>query len=236
MTPEHPFPKPVDECLAVTKYILHNAEEFGGDSERVVLAGDSAGGNAAAIITQTLLKDKSLKNQPKLQVLIYPWVQLVDQMGLPSCTFYAGKTFTSGAKLTFPKYVSWYLGIRNLTEEIELSLISNSHFALIDENERKEIISYLDPNKVPSKYKKDRSYYDLKANDIQKQFIYPSRLDDNHLLKREPKLAKLFKNLFSPEISPLLADSRALIGLPKAYIIILEWDTLKGIYYNLYLL
>jgi arylacetamide deacetylase len=230
MAPEHPFPKPVDECLSVTKYILHNAEEFGGDSERVVLAGDSAGGNAAAVITQTLLKDKSLKNQPKLQVLIYPWVQLVDQIGLPSCLFYTGKTFTSGAKLTFPKYVSWYLGIRNITEEIESTLLSNSHFSLIDESERKQIISYLDPNKIPNEYKKDRTYYNLRTNDIQKQFVYPSRIDENSLLKREPEMAKLFKNLFSPEISPLLADSRALKGLPKAYIIIFEWDYLKGIY------
>jgi len=36
---------------------------------------DSAGGNAVAVVSQRLLAE-NLK-QPKLQVLIYPWLQMV---------------------------------------------------------------------------------------------------------------------------------------------------------------
>ena len=40
----------------------------------MVLAGDSAGGGIAAAITQRLLEEN--QQQPRLQVLIYPWIQL----------------------------------------------------------------------------------------------------------------------------------------------------------------
>ena len=53
---------------------MESGDEF-GDTDRVILAGDSAGGNVVAVMTQRLLAEK-LK-QPKLQVLIYPWLQMV---------------------------------------------------------------------------------------------------------------------------------------------------------------
>ena len=83
-----PYPGPVDDCYTVTKYVMTHASEFGGDANRIVLAGDSAGGNAVSVVTQRLLRDK-LK-MPKLQVLIYPWNQLIDTR-LPSAVQY-GKT------------------------------------------------------------------------------------------------------------------------------------------------
>lgn len=43
MAPEYPYPTPVDDCYTVTQYILKNANEFGCDSGKIVLAGDSAG-------------------------------------------------------------------------------------------------------------------------------------------------------------------------------------------------
>lgn len=38
--PEHPYPTPVDDCLSAYMYILERV----GDSSRIILAGDSAGG------------------------------------------------------------------------------------------------------------------------------------------------------------------------------------------------
>lgn len=74
MAPEHPFPNPTDDCYALTKYVLQSKNEF-GNTNKVILAGDSAGGNAVAAVTQRLKAEKI--KQPLAQVLIYPWTQLV---------------------------------------------------------------------------------------------------------------------------------------------------------------
>ncbi len=191
------------------------------------------GGNAAAVIAQELLKEKgSVKHQPKLQVLIYPWVQLVNQIGLPSLSFYHGKLLISGSKLTLTKCASWYLGIHNVTEEIEASFLSNAHFMLLDEVERKRYMSYLDVNKIGNEYKIGKSYYEV--NEMQNKYMYPSKLDPNSLLARDPKMAALFRKLFSPRMSPLLADPHHLKGLPRAYVLVLEWDNLKGKNFNFF--
>ena len=74
MAPEHPFPVPTNDCYVVTKYILESGDEI-GDTNKVVLIGDSAGGNCVAVMTQRL-NEENVK-QPILQILIYPWVQMV---------------------------------------------------------------------------------------------------------------------------------------------------------------
>ena len=74
MAPEHPFPAATDDCYSVTKYVLESSNEF-GNTDKVILAGDSAGGNAVAAVTQRL-KVENMK-MPKLQILIYPWLQMV---------------------------------------------------------------------------------------------------------------------------------------------------------------
>ncbi|CAF5151782.1 unnamed protein product, partial [Rotaria sp. Silwood1] len=47
LSPEHPFPAGLDDCMKVTQYILNsnNAEKLNIDSKRVAISGDSAGGN-----------------------------------------------------------------------------------------------------------------------------------------------------------------------------------------------
>lgn len=43
MAPEHPFPAPTNDCFTVVKYVIENYKEFKVDSEKLVIAGDSAG-------------------------------------------------------------------------------------------------------------------------------------------------------------------------------------------------
>ena len=47
LAPEHPFPAPLDDCVAAVRWVRAEAGRLGIDPDRVVLAGDSAGANLA---------------------------------------------------------------------------------------------------------------------------------------------------------------------------------------------
>lgn len=47
LSPEHPFPTPLTDCQEAFRFIKDHASEWGADSCRVSIGGDSAGGNLA---------------------------------------------------------------------------------------------------------------------------------------------------------------------------------------------
>jgi len=68
LAPEHPFPAGFDDCLSVWRAL--RGGPFWFDPERMLVAGDSAGGNLAAALCLAL-RDAG-EPQPQAQVLIYP--------------------------------------------------------------------------------------------------------------------------------------------------------------------
>ncbi|GAB3008705.1 alpha/beta hydrolase [Streptomyces pseudoechinosporeus] len=48
--PEHPYPAPVEDCYAGLLWTAEHAKEIGGDPDRIILAGGSAGGGLAAAL------------------------------------------------------------------------------------------------------------------------------------------------------------------------------------------
>jgi len=69
MGPEHRFPAAVDDSFAALRWIVEHAPELGGDAGRVAVAGDSAGGNLAAVVSQLARAEGPAI---RFQLLIYP--------------------------------------------------------------------------------------------------------------------------------------------------------------------
>lgn len=70
MAPEHLFPVAAEDCYAATKWVSENSEEIGAQAGRLAVAGDSAGGNLAAVVA-LMARDRG-GPEIDLQVLIYP--------------------------------------------------------------------------------------------------------------------------------------------------------------------
>jgi acetyl esterase/lipase len=82
LAPEHPFPAGLDDCWAALQWTAEHATELGGNPTRIAVAGDSAGGNLAAVIAQRARDEGG----PALafQLLWYP--SITADLSLPSFT------------------------------------------------------------------------------------------------------------------------------------------------------
>jgi acetyl esterase len=69
LTPEHSYPAAVEDALSTVRWIADNAGELGADGARLAVAGDSAGGNLAAVAA------RRLREAVRFQALIYPVIE-----------------------------------------------------------------------------------------------------------------------------------------------------------------
>lgn len=69
-SPEAQYPKPIEEAYSATKYVAENGAGLNLDSSRIVVAGDSVGGNMATVVAMMAKTNK----EPELlfQLLFYP--------------------------------------------------------------------------------------------------------------------------------------------------------------------
>ena len=74
LAPEHRFPAAVDDALAAFRWAVREAGALCSDPARVAVAGDSAGGNLAAVVAQ--LARAAGGPAPAAQLLIYPATDL----------------------------------------------------------------------------------------------------------------------------------------------------------------
>ncbi len=66
LAPEHPFPAGLNDCVFATKWIIENATLLRINPNKIIIAGDSAGGALAATVT------RKFREKVMAQLLIYP--------------------------------------------------------------------------------------------------------------------------------------------------------------------
>jgi acetyl esterase len=91
LAPEHPFPAPGEDCFAAFAWAAEHADELGADPARIAVAGDSAGGNMAAVVC--LMARDGGGARPAMQLLLYP---VTDAVGGQA----SRETFAKGFLLT----------------------------------------------------------------------------------------------------------------------------------------
>lgn len=98
LAPEYPWPAGVDDARAAVAWAVDNAYRYGGDAGRLMVAGNSAGGNLAAVVARRA----ALAGGPpiRLQVLFCPALDLT--FAEPSM-----QTYAQGYGLTLDEML-WY--------------------------------------------------------------------------------------------------------------------------------
>ncbi|MEJ2157170.1 MAG: alpha/beta hydrolase [Desulfobacteraceae bacterium] len=104
LAPEHPFPAAVEDCFEALNWVSVHAAELGGDSQRIAVCGDSAGGNLAAVLA-LLAREKG--PAIRYQVLIYP-VTTAMPGDLPSHGAF-GQGYILSLK-SMRAFTNWYFG------------------------------------------------------------------------------------------------------------------------------
>jgi len=102
LAPESPFPAAFEDALTATRWCLANAAELGADPRRVVVMGDSAGGNLAAAVAIALRGEKS---RPVAQVLVYPATDL-----RPGTDRYRSRTDSAEGFGLSQQGMDWFVG------------------------------------------------------------------------------------------------------------------------------
>jgi acetyl esterase len=76
LAPEKPYPNGLNDNFCAVKHIYDNAEKYSIDKTKIAVAGDSAGGNYAAVVSLKARDEKI--PMIAMQVLIYPAVAIGD--------------------------------------------------------------------------------------------------------------------------------------------------------------
>ncbi|MED5437127.1 MAG: alpha/beta hydrolase [Pseudomonadota bacterium] len=73
LAPDFKFPVPVEDSYAAIKFIKENHDHLNVDPEKLIVAGDSAGGNLAAVMSLMAREDNAL--DINYQILIYTVIE-----------------------------------------------------------------------------------------------------------------------------------------------------------------
>ncbi|RUS86042.1 hypothetical protein EGW08_006196, partial [Elysia chlorotica] len=213
LAPQAPFPRALEECFYAYAWAVQNCEQLGSTGEKIIVVGDSAGGNLAI---STAMRAASFGiRPPDGAVLVYPCtvvkytpsparlLSLMDPLlpvGLMTRCLAGEEVCGSSPTLATSSPTGW-VGVSIIRTPPTPPVISNICFY---ENDRNCQIIYLNLEEMPT------STFEVQ------NFSSHSPL---HLLRR----AAVVKN---PYMSPLMASDEMLAGLTRVSIIGCHLDPL----------
>lgn len=118
LAPEHPFPTPLEDCVAAYRWVHDNASALGVDPARVAVAGGSAGGNLAAAVCLAA-RDRELP-MPVVQLLDVPALDLT--LSSPSIHDPDAQAGLTGAAVK--RYAQQYLAGHPATDPLASPLLA----------------------------------------------------------------------------------------------------------------
>nr|XP_039258058.1 arylacetamide deacetylase-like [Styela clava] len=212
LVPDHPFPAGFDDCLRVTKHFIERAREFDVDPNKIVLSGDSAGGNMAAGISVELAKqlDTNQKHPVCMMNLIYPSLQKAN-FQLPS--FLQNRNPPTLPPELVGRFSLTYLGFENETRFIPL-ILKNAHMIGFDDKDG--ILQGMSEKWIPQKYK-ERTYSKPEI----------AQLTDEEKKSFSAVSSKLQSVVSDTRMGPLAASDSLLRKLPIANVMTCEYDVLR---------
>ncbi|CEF70311.1 Alpha/beta hydrolase fold-3 domain-containing protein [Strongyloides ratti] len=208
LSPEAPLLCALDECYSVIVSLYENEyKKYNFNKNKIIIFGESAGGNLAAALSVRLVKRKK-KNYFYKQILVNPLLSYINYSS-PSHQIY--KNNYGGSSFLSPRFktlmLMYYTNI-NLTNNEILKIMKNCHVS-------KEIRSlpYISINNLPNEWI-------VNNNNNNNNNLFENDID----IKLVEKLNNIVGN---PEISPILSDDNDLSQLPSSMIITCGIDILR---------
>ncbi|XP_014165158.1 arylacetamide deacetylase-like 4 isoform X3 [Geospiza fortis] len=198
LAPEHKYPAAYEDCLNASQHFLQHLQHYGVDPARVTVCGDSAGGNLAAAVSQTLAGRSDL---PRLraQILIYPGLQALD-FNLPSYQQ------NRGVPLLFRERAAFFALLYLNGDALHMQeVLEGSH---IPPDMRLKYRKWVSPDNIPEEFKV-RGVKPLRPTD----FI--------------AEVYETVKRFCEPNLCPLLAEDSVVHQLPESFILTCEYDVLR---------
>ena len=130
LAPENPFPAGLDDVYNVLLWVHKNSNSINGNSTKICVAGDSAGGNLAAAVCQ-MARDKSGPHINS-EVLIYPATNLYS-FNTKSWSYYGGAGYSYLTKENYKMFLSYYIPkVEDRKKSYASPLLSNDFSKLPD--------------------------------------------------------------------------------------------------------
>jgi len=200
LAPEFKYPAPFDDCLLTTVSLMKAAKDFGVDPSRIVICGDSAGGNLAAAVTLKLQNDKKYADLPKVKMvaLFYPVLQSFD-FNLPSYQQnHLDPLLNRPEMIAFWSY--YVTGGLNFLQEAA----ANNHTNVAVQQ---KLHGKVDWELIPANYRQGFTKK-VAIGDKEAVKAYQASFTDHH-------------------ISPLIASDSLLKNFPATYLMTCEFDVLR---------
>ncbi|XP_075762531.1 arylacetamide deacetylase-like 4 [Pelodiscus sinensis] len=198
LAPEHPYPTQFWDCLATARHFMMTAEDYGVDSARIIICGDSSGGTLTAAVCQALVSRTDLP-KPRAQIMLYPFLQALD-FNLPSYQ-------QNGSVPLLLRNRAVALGLQYLNKDLSLmkGILEGSH---VPKDLKLKFGKWLSPDNIPVEFK-TRGY----------KLHVPSSYSE--------ELHTMAKQAFEMTFFPLLAEDAIVCQLPEAFILTCEYDVVR---------